>query len=164
MQPKRDYTIPLLLALFLYACLVSCKPMNKVITTEHTYETDDTKFHNGEILLPDYVHLDTLVVTDAKFINWAMEYYDAASDGDIMDILRSGTEKYSIAPQTENIVIKSQTDLRGLTSVVFVTPSNDTFALDYLTRKEYRRMFKQSAVKTAPYYIITCNNDTLNLK
>lgn len=75
--------------------LMSCNTAHNTINvSEHTYETDDTHFYNGEILLPDYVHSDTLVITDAKFINWAMEYYDAASDGDIFDILHSGAKKY----------------------------------------------------------------------
>lgn len=57
-----------------------------------SYESDDTDFYNGEILLPDYVHQDTLIVTNAAFLNWAMEHYDAASDGDILDILCVTTE------------------------------------------------------------------------
>lgn len=59
------------------------------IKADHTYETDDTKFYNGEILAPDYVHKNWLVVTNADSLNWAMEYYDAGSDGDIMDLLRA---------------------------------------------------------------------------
>jgi len=66
----------------------------RAIKQPHTYETDD-KFFNGQILLPDYVHPDTLIVTDARFINWCMVKYDAASDGDIADILKAGTRKYS---------------------------------------------------------------------
>lgn len=62
-----------------------------VLDSLHTYESDDTGFYDGEILLPDYVHSDTLVVISSKFINWAMEYYDAGSDGDISDILGEGT-------------------------------------------------------------------------
>lgn len=61
----------------------------------HTYETDDTNFKNGEILLPDYVHLDTLVVTDAVFLNKWMKDYDVESDGDIIDLLRVSTKQYN---------------------------------------------------------------------
>ncbi len=60
----------------------------------HTYETDDTTFKNGEVLMPDYVHQDTLVVIDADFLNYCMEKYDIASDGDIADVLRTTTKKY----------------------------------------------------------------------
>lgn len=35
-----------------------------------------------------------------------------------------------------NKVIKNNTDERGLTSIVMVTCSNDTFAFDYLDKKE----------------------------
>lgn len=55
------------------------------------YETSYTHYYDGQILLPDYVHSDTLVVISSKFLNWAMEHYDAASDGDISDILGEGT-------------------------------------------------------------------------
>lgn len=89
---KADYTIPLLIALFLFACLVSCKN-DTPVKIAHTFETDDTKFYNGEILLPDYVHLDTLIVIDAKLLNWCMEKYDISSDGDINDVLKITTKK-----------------------------------------------------------------------
>lgn len=56
---------------------------------------DDTSFYNGEILYPDYVHQDTLIVTNAVFLNKWMEEYDVASDGDIMDLLKVGTVKYN---------------------------------------------------------------------
>lgn len=71
------------LALFLSRCTTPSQP---------TYETDNTHFYNGEILLPDYVHTDTLVVTDAKTLNWCMANYDVASDGDINDILTITTK------------------------------------------------------------------------
>lgn len=61
-------------------------------TPVHTYETDDTGFYNGEILLPDYIHIDTLVVTKADVLNWCMEHYDISSNGDIVDILRISTK------------------------------------------------------------------------
>ncbi len=60
---------------------------------------------------------------------------------------------------TGNRVIKQTTDERGLTSVVFTTSHNDTFALDYLTRREYKRLFKQPVI--VHHYAITCSNDTI---
>ncbi len=60
---------------------------------------------------------------------------------------------------TGNKVIKQTTDERGLTSVMYTTSHNDTFALDYLTRREYKRLFKQPVI--APHYAITCSNDTI---
>lgn len=65
------------------ALLCAC---NQNTQEHHTYK-------NGEILLPDYVHLDTLIVVNADSLNWAMGYYDPASDGDIADILRIYTVK-----------------------------------------------------------------------
>ncbi len=70
--------------------LVYCSPKKQM---EITYETDNTNFFNGQILLPDYVHTDTLIVKDAKFLNYCMEHYNAGSDGDISDILRVTTTK-----------------------------------------------------------------------
>ena len=61
---------------------------------EHPFETDDTAFYNGEILLPDYVNMDTLIVTDANYLNWAMNKFNPGSDGDIMEILKEGTIPY----------------------------------------------------------------------
>lgn len=74
--------------------LLTVIPFKKFVKQPHTYETDDTQFYNGEILYPDHVHTDTLIVTDAPFINKWMRDYDAASDGDIYDILRVSTNKY----------------------------------------------------------------------
>lgn len=122
MKKEKDYTLALLGWIFLFSVLVNLpacyrssdepllnhvEPKSQVVKpqsypptvysldgTAHTYETDDTVFHNGEVLLPDYVHTDTLLVIDANFINWAMKEYDAQSDGDISDILKTGTVPY----------------------------------------------------------------------
>lgn len=51
------------------------------------YETDDTNYYAGEVLLPDMVHSDTLIVVNADSLNWCMANYDIASDGDINDVL-----------------------------------------------------------------------------
>jgi hypothetical protein len=47
-------------------------------------------FYNGQILLPDHVHQDTLIVTDADWLN---KHIDAATaDGAIMELLNHSTE------------------------------------------------------------------------
>lgn len=51
-----------------------------------TYETDNS-FKSGEILLPDYVHLDTLVVLDGLRLTWHIQSPDVASDEEISEIL-----------------------------------------------------------------------------
>lgn len=58
------------------------------------YETSDTNYRNGQILYPDYVHTDTLVVVNADSLNWCIANYDIASDGDISDVLRAYTVPY----------------------------------------------------------------------
>jgi hypothetical protein len=58
------------------------------------YETCDTNFYNGEVLLPDMVHHDTLIVVDAGYLNKCMADYDIESDADISDILSVTTKKY----------------------------------------------------------------------
>jgi hypothetical protein len=51
------------------------------------YESDDTNYVNGQILLPDGLHSDTLVVTNAPYLNECLARPDVGSDGDIMEIL-----------------------------------------------------------------------------
>ena len=77
------------------ACLVFCfaNSCNEVSPVTHTYESDDILYRDGDTLLPDYVHSDTLIVTDAKTLNWCMENCDIASDGDINDVLSITTKK-----------------------------------------------------------------------
>ncbi len=58
----------------------------------HIYETDDTHYYQGEVLYPDYVHDDTLIVTDAAYLNWAMDSANIASDAEINDALIQGTK------------------------------------------------------------------------
>lgn len=83
-----------LLILALVCLITSCqKEPQPTAPAVHYYETDDTQYVNGEVLYPDYIHSDTLVVTDAAFLNWCMRYYNAECDGDISDILRTTTEK-----------------------------------------------------------------------
>lgn len=43
-------------------------------------------YYDGEVLLPDYAHPDTLIVVDAKSLNMAMKHSDG-SDGNISYIL-----------------------------------------------------------------------------
>jgi hypothetical protein len=92
----RKIIIPFLL-------LVSCSKPSPTISEEDickgdscdvchkSYVTNAIKYYNGEVLLPDYVHEDTLIVTDAVFLNYCMENYDIVTDGDIADILRVTT-------------------------------------------------------------------------
>lgn len=44
------------------------------------------QFYNGEILLPDYLHDDTLIVVDADFLNKEMPKCEG-SDESIMELL-----------------------------------------------------------------------------
>lgn len=52
--------------------------------------TTENKFYNGEVLLPDYVHNDTLVVINAKLLNDELQYCDG-SDGSYNDLLGEAT-------------------------------------------------------------------------
>lgn len=82
--------IIILISISIYSC-------NKGMeVNKHTFESDDTNYYNGEILYPDYVHSDTLIVMDSKLLNWCMEKYDIGSDGDINDILIATTKKLNI--------------------------------------------------------------------
>lgn len=93
----------------------------------HTYERDDTGFYNGEVLLPDYVHKDTLIVVNADSLNWAIKYYDIASDGDIYEILHEYTVTYPAN------IIERYAFRRGYENIVFVE-GKDTLALEGVDR------------------------------
>lgn len=92
---KKDYTIHAMLLCFglallfnLPACYKAPEPFKY-----SGYETSDTAYYNGEILYPDMIHDDTLIVVDASKLNWCMKYYDIASDGDINDVLNAYCKK-----------------------------------------------------------------------
>lgn len=58
----------------------------------HSYETDES-YYNGEILLPDYVHIDTLQVINAQLLNDVLSNDTTGliqSDGDIYEVLQEG--------------------------------------------------------------------------
>jgi hypothetical protein len=102
------------------------------------YESDDTNYINGQILLPDYIHpKDTLVVINAPYLNECLARPDIGSDGDIMEILNETTVKYSLLPNT---ITKQVTDERGLTSVQYIKDGEE-WGLDYLTKREYDSAF-----------------------
>lgn len=69
------------------------------------YESDDTHYVNGQILLPDMVHLDTLVVINSEYLNECLARPDVGSDGDIMEILNETCVKYTINPHEYQIDI-----------------------------------------------------------
>lgn len=93
---RKDYTIQALLFCFGLACLFNIpgcyegKTQDKGASFKYAgYETSDTNYRYGQILYPDMVHSDTLIVTNADSLNWCFENYDIASDGDINDVLRA---------------------------------------------------------------------------
>lgn len=103
------------------------------------YESDDTNYTNGQILLPDMIHPnDTLIVTNAPYLNECLARPDVGSDGDIMEILNETTVRYSVIP---NAITKQETDERGLTSVQYIKDGEE-WGLDYLTKQEYDSAFR----------------------
>lgn len=52
------------------------------------YDVNDTTYHNGELLYPDYVHPETLIVVKADSLNWSMKSGELESDSDIMNALK----------------------------------------------------------------------------
>lgn len=101
------------------------------------YESDDTNYTKGQILLPDMVHSDTLIVTDGAYLNECLARPDVGSDDDLFEILNETTVRYSLLPNT---IIKQETDERGLTSVQYIKDGQQ-WALDYLTKREYDSAF-----------------------
>lgn len=52
------------------------------------------EYHDGDILLPDYVHTDTLIVINAKLINKAYTERKPTTDQEISNVLSLGTKHY----------------------------------------------------------------------
>lgn len=59
--------------LLIALCLIlfSCRK-DSLVQLQHTYETDDVHYYNGEILQPDSLHDDIRIVINAEFLNYAM--------------------------------------------------------------------------------------------
>lgn len=115
MKKNKDYTLHILISIFL-ACAFISMPTGAIdqfkaqfTNTHYDLDTDDVIreytapvttdsvwYHNGEVLLPDYVHSDTLIVTDATFLNkWLIcNEYNVGGDGDIDDLLHKGCIVY----------------------------------------------------------------------
>jgi hypothetical protein len=73
---------------YLMSCSVLGLILIAIIFATSMFKSEG-RFYNGEILLPDYVHADTLVVTDADWLN---KHYDSAiTDGGIMELLNHST-------------------------------------------------------------------------
>lgn len=101
------------------------------------YESDDTNYTNGQILLPDLVHSDTLIVTNAPYLNECLARPDVGSDGDIMEILNETTVRYSLLPNT---ITMQETDSRGLVTVQYIQDGQE-FELDHMNRVQYDSAF-----------------------
>lgn len=95
MKTKKDYTIPLLLIIFLIAALCSCKNDVALIyecpyegrecpdfETCKGHEGEQLFFKNGQVLLPDYSCTDTLIVVDADGLNNAIDCESDFVEGD----------------------------------------------------------------------------------
>jgi hypothetical protein len=66
-----------------YGCKGKSRCMTRVAKIE-------PKYYNGEVLTPDYVHIDTIVVINAKLLNELFSTTYAATDEEISDILGEG--------------------------------------------------------------------------
>ncbi len=94
-------------------------------------------FKQGQILPPEgYGCTDTLIVKDAKGLNEAMGSIEQGFTGqDFRDAQYDSLFYVYCDVKTTDHIIKSGTDERGFTSVVF-TEGKDTFGLDYLDKHE----------------------------
>lgn len=73
--------------LIIILCLISCNKPEPKTTTVISYETD-SHFINGQILPPDEVHLNTLIVINADSLNYWLSNYDVSCNGDVLDLLQ----------------------------------------------------------------------------
>lgn len=74
MKRKKDYTLFLVLIIFIIAALCSCSHKEKKDPVSVGY------FKQGQILLPDYACQDTLIVRDAAGLNKAIAYVEQYND------------------------------------------------------------------------------------
>ena len=81
MRKKKDYTI-LAVSIPVFIALMG----SGLFATEEPRKT----FYNGQQLLPDYVHLDTLRVVDAEYLN--AKIGQMQTDADIWELLNETTE------------------------------------------------------------------------
>lgn len=61
--------------------------------------TDSTWYHNGEVIYPDIIQPDTLVVVDAAMLNDRIILNGMNNDIDIADILHRGCIPYAGFPE-----------------------------------------------------------------
>lgn len=89
-----------ILSKLLIAGLVICQACNKTDSPDvQPFGTDDRAitgldFYNGQVLLPDYAHKDTLVVTNAVELSCLLNSPVIATDGEIAWLLSVTTRKY----------------------------------------------------------------------
>jgi hypothetical protein len=86
------------LALTSYAVLIVITGLFGYIIEARGCTQTAPAFYNGQILLPDYVHADTLIVTDAEYLNECMKDGKFKTDGDIREILNETTEIHNPLP------------------------------------------------------------------
>lgn len=75
----------------IYAVLM----LSLILFHNNNCEIKDAPYSNGQILYPDYIHQDTLVVVNAKFLNYMMANYNIGTDSEINNLLTGTTIKYS---------------------------------------------------------------------
>ena len=80
-----------------------CNGRGKYITGYRSYSH---VYKNGDTLLPDYVHTDTLIVVSEKLLNECFSKTDAATDEEISDIIGDGT--VPIADYKDYLQIKTK--------------------------------------------------------
>lgn len=82
----------LIIAFALSAYMLSCIHNNKPVGNMDIHATVDVdSFNNGDILLPNYVHDDTLIVTNAEFLNDNID--DSVTDSEINNLLIKTTQR-----------------------------------------------------------------------
>lgn len=77
----------------------------KVLEDKTRIITDtSTTYYNGKILFPDYVHDDTLIVTNMELLNDGID--NVETDADINSLLIKTTRKYSKQLQLQRDSVK----------------------------------------------------------
>lgn len=87
---KQTFQIIVFIVAVLLMCCAGCSQMAEYPPVSNSIIID---YKDGDTLLPDYSHTDTLIVTDAEKINYRFIKSQPATDGEISEALGEGTRK-----------------------------------------------------------------------
>lgn len=91
---KQTIILRIIICVLILACIYLLFGNNSTSRSKFSgYGTTATIFYNGQVLPPDVIHADTLIVMDAEYLNFAFAHYDLETIADIIEVLQESTVK-----------------------------------------------------------------------